>query len=146
MGGGAGHPGHPPPLDLPLELAQIWRQYTETIHDHYHDPKTKTSVVRNNGLYGGVVWGAYFLIVFRTDLAHIFFTQGLRFGPDFAVQPSPVLLYKVSPHKCQQKLGFSLFSDVQKCLEHNYFPPNIGVKIRWTRRYIKLKRSQDWGA
>ena len=57
---------------------------------------------------------------------HIFFTHGLqfithlRFGPDFTVQPSPVLWYKVSPHKCQLKLGFSLFSDVQKCLEHIY--------------------------
>ena len=35
---------------------------------------------------------------------------------DFTVQPSPVLWYKVSPHICQQKLGFS-FSDVQKGLE-----------------------------
>ena len=55
---------------------------------------------------------------------HIVFTQGLQFithllfGPDFTVQPSPVLWYKVSPHKCQQKLGFS---DVQKCLRV-YFP------------------------
>ena len=57
---------------------------------------------------------------------HIFFTHCLqfithpRFGPDFTVQPSPVLWYKVSPHKCQLKLGFSLFSDVQKCSEHIY--------------------------
>ena len=57
---------------------------------------------------------------------HIFFTHclqfitHLRFGPNFTVQPSAVLWYKVSPHKCQLKLGFSLFSDVQKCLEHIY--------------------------
>ena len=72
-------------------------------------------------------------MVFCTHLAH-FFAQGLQFithllfGPDFTVQPSPVLWYKVSPHKCQLKLGFSLFSDVQKNSEH-IFPPYTGVKV-----------------
>ena len=59
-------------------------------------------------------------MVFRTDLAHFLYSRStilhtLQFGPDFTVQPFPVLWYKVSPH---QKL---VLSDVQKCLEHNYF-------------------------
>ena len=53
----------------------------------------------------------------------------LWFGPDFTVQPSPVLWYKVSPHKCQLKLGFALFSDVQKCLEHIYPIIHTGVMV-----------------
>ena len=53
---------------------------------------------------------------------HIFFTKSL-FGPDFTVQPSPVLWYKDSLHKIMStKAGFfsfSLLSDVQKGVEHN---------------------------
>ena len=84
-------------LNYRSELAQIWRQDTDTIHNHNHTPKN-----------------------ISMQVAFYSWSTHLRFGPDFTVQPSPVLWYKVSPHKCQLKLGFSLFSDVQKCLEHIY--------------------------
>ena len=90
------------------------------------------------GCNGSVVLGAYVQIVFW----HIFFTHGLQFithlqfGPDFTVQPSPVLWCKVSPHKC---LGFSLFSDVQKCLEHIY--PIILES--WSQIWILMPCSND---
>ena len=85
------------------------------------------SAGRNNAwaVMVGWFWGHKSKLCLE-QIWHIFFTRGLqfithlRFGPDFTVQPSPVLWYKVSPHKCQLKLGFSLFSDVQKCLEHIY--------------------------
>ena len=101
-------------LNYRSELAQIWRQDTDTIHDH----KYKASAVCNMGCNGRVVWGAYFQMVFRTDLAHFLCLQFIThflFGPDFTVQTSPVLWYSL--HKCQQKLVFSLFFDVQKDLE-----------------------------
>ena len=78
---------------------------------------------------------------------HIFFAHGLqfithlRFGPDFTVQPSPVLWYKVSPHKCQLKLDFSLFSDVQTYLPHNtgVMVPNLDMPCSNDPTYLVLK-------
>ena len=130
-------------LNYRSELAQIWRQDTDTIHDHNHTKKNISMQVRPAimGSNGRVVLGAYVQIVFW----HIFFTHGLQFithlqfGPDFTVQPSPVLWYKVSPHKCQLKLGFSLFSDVQKCLEHIY--PIILES--WSQIWILMPCSND---
>ena len=116
-------------LNYRSELAQIWRQDTDTIYYHNHTPKNISTQVWSAimGRNGGVVLGAYFQMVLRTDLAHFLYSRSSynsshTFCLDLIfVQPSPVLWYKVSPHKCQQKLGFS---DVQKC-----FPPNTGVKV-----------------
>ena len=84
----------------------------------------------------------------------IFFTQGLQFivhllfGPDHTVQPSPVLWYKVSPHKCQG------FSDVEKCLEHirckscGNFNCLLSVVMSHPEYYrairLLLKQGLDW--
>ena len=108
-------------LNYRSELAQIWRQDTDTIHDHNHIKKNISMQVRPAimGVMVGWFWGHKSKLCLE-QIWHIFFARGLqfimhlRFGPDFTVQPSPVLWYKVSPHKCQLKLGFSLFS---KCLE-----------------------------
>ena len=57
-------------LDYRSELAQIWRQDTDTIHDHRHTPKNISTQVRSAimGRNGRVVLGAYFQnLVFRTD-------------------------------------------------------------------------------
>ena len=111
-------------LNYRSELAQIWRQDTDTIHDHNHTKKIISMQVRSV-IMGRNGRGQKSKLCLE-QIWHIFFTHGLqfithlRFGPDFTVQPSPVLRYKVSPHKCQLKVGFSLFSDVQKCLEHSY--------------------------
>ena len=111
-------------LNYRSELAQIWRQDTDTIQNHNHTKKIISMQVRPAVMVGWF-WGHKSKLCLE-QIWHIFFTHGLqfithlRFGPDFTVQPSPVLWYKVSPHKCQLKVGFSLFSDVQKCLEHIY--------------------------
>ena len=114
-------------------MAQIWRQDTDTIHNHNHTKKNISMQVRPAIIMVGWFWGHKSKLCLE-QIWHTFFTHGLqfithlRFGPDFTVQPSPVLWYKVSPHKCQLKLGFSLFSDVQKCLE-TYLPHNTGVMV-----------------
>ena len=88
----------------------------------------------------GWFWGHTSKWCLVTDLEHgLQFITHLRFGPDFTVQPSPVLWYKVSPHKCQLKLGgFSLFSDVQKCLKH-VIVPNLDMPCSNDPTYLVLK-------
>ena len=66
-------------LNYRSELVQIWRQDTDTIHDHYHTPppppppqkkkKKNSTQVRSAimGRNGRVVLGAHFQMVFRTD-------------------------------------------------------------------------------
>ena len=62
-----------------------------------------------------VVWGAYFQMVFRTDLAHFLYSiHSHTFSLDLILLCNLLL----------QKLGFSLFSNVQ-----NIFPLNIGGKV-----------------
>ena len=58
-------------LNYRSELAQIWRQDTDTIHDHCHTPKKISTQVRSAimGCNGRVVFGANFQMVFRTDVA-----------------------------------------------------------------------------
>ena len=61
-------------LNYRSEVAQVWRQDTDTIHDHNHTKKMQVrSVIM--GRNGRVVLGAYFQMVFSTDLAHFVYSR-----------------------------------------------------------------------
>ena len=72
--------------------------------------------VETQQLQGNIPVEALILYIVPEGLQ--FFTH-LLFGPDFTVQPSPVLWCKVSPHNVtMSQCQCSLFSDVLKFLEH----------------------------
>ena len=61
-------------LNYRSEVAQVWRQDTDTIHDHNHTKKmqVQSAIMGRNGR---VVLGAYFQMVFSTDLAHFVYSR-----------------------------------------------------------------------
>ena len=110
-------------------------------------PKNISMLVRSTIINGWVILGAYFQMVFRTDLAQglQFFTHHLLFGPDFTVQPSPVLWYKVGSHKCQQKVFHYFLMLCSKGLRTYYFShildsrSKFGYVMQYDPTYLVLK-------
>ena len=92
------------------ELAQIWRQDTDTINDQqsYQKIYMRSAIMGRNGR---VVLGAYFQMVFSTDSAHFLYPKS--FCLDLILLCN-LLQCCGTIHKCQQRLGFSLFSGVRK--------------------------------
>ena len=89
-------------LNYRSELAKIWRQDTETIHDH-KKMQLRSAIV---GCNGRMVFGAYFQLVFSTDLAHFLYSRSTIHPHTFCLDLillrnllQLVLLYKISPHK-----------------------------------------------